>query len=654
MLVATAGHVDHGKTSLVKCLTGVNTDRLQEEQRRGMSIVLGFAYRRTNAGHSIGFIDVPGHRRFINAMISGISGVDLGMLVVDANEGLMPQTLEHVEVMRLLGIEAYLAVVTKIDRAPPDRTAATLEAVQELLPGCRICAVSNITGEGIALLQSTLDELAASHPGRSTRGYFRMSIDRAFALKGTGLVVTGTVASGQVQIGDSLRLLNARFPDTGVKVRVRSIHAQDEPTARGLAGQRCALNISGDLDLEDIRAGDRLSHPECAPPSLRFDAQLRVRPDAHHRLKHLQPVKLYIGAKRLQAKVYFLDGPAGKEMPQEVISTTQGLRLVQFILKEPVQACIGDRFLIQDDSENVILGGGVVLSPNAPQWRKQLAHRIDFLKAMAHLQQPEILEQLLDRHGQIVDFRELQVAFNLSDSEGDELVESMVTAGTVVRLKLDTGDWLLPKRHWHDLGERMASVVAEWHSAHPLETGIKLDTLYRAVDAHVAKPLLAALLAQLIRERGVTLSGGIVSSAGYRAVLSPQVQDAWNRLSLFLFQGGFQIPLLSEIEKELRLGKKLLSVVIRSALDAGDLHQISPKRVALPQTLDQVAERIQGLAKQQGSFSVIDAKSHLGLGRDLTIEILEYFDSIQLTKRQGNSRSVLNRAGLGGVVEMRV
>ena len=236
MIVATAGHVDHGKTSLVRQLTGVDTDRLEEEQRRGMTIALGFAYRKTASGHSIGFIDVPGHRRFINTMISGIRGVDVGMLVVDAHEGVMPQTLEHVRILDLLGVRDMLAVITKTDRVAPAQVQALDAALRGLLPAAPVFPVSNLSGAGIAELQAELEARAMASQARAVRGHFRLSVDRAFVIKGIGLIVTGTAISGRVAVGDSLCLYTTKARTEGVTLRVRGIHAQDQAAATGEAG----------------------------------------------------------------------------------------------------------------------------------------------------------------------------------------------------------------------------------------------------------------------------------------------------------------------------------------------------------------------------------------------------------------------------------
>ena len=643
MIVATAGHVDHGKTSLVLQLTGVNTDRLEEEQRRGMTITLGFAYRKTATGQSIGFIDVPGHRRFINTMISGIRGVDLGMLVVDAHEGVMPQTLEHLRIMRLLGVRDTLAVITKTDRVAPEQVQALHETLRGLLPAAPVFPVSNLTGSGIATLLGELDARAAANRAAAIRGHFRLSVDRAFVLKGTGLIVTGTALAGRVAVGDSLRLYTAKSASEGCKLRVRGIHAQNEAAPTGQAGQRCALNLVGDVGLAEIQRGDMLADARCGAPTLRFDACLRLLDDLPFPLKHLQPVKLYLGPRHLSARVYFLDS---ETQPDDGGAEASRERMVQFILKDPVQVCWGDRFLIQDDSESVILGAGAVLSPHAPQWHKRQVARLARLRALNREEPAEILHQCLQPGGQPVDLHEFRTALNLQDAEVDVLLAQPDLAGRV-RVQREASDWLLNRDCWNTQRERLYRQVADWHEQRPMDAGMPQAALLQARSGVRGGPVpdvLAAALETLVQEKRLLLAGGRFRCADHRPTTPPLIRAGWERLQMLLATRRFRIPLLSEIAQELQLGQKVQTAVIATALRAGNLRQISSKRIASPEVLQGLAAEINRLGARQDSFTVIEAKTHLDLGRDLTIEILEYFDSIKFTQRQGNSRRVRDAA----------
>jgi len=358
LIVATSGHVDHGKTSLIKHLTGVDTDRLAEEKRRGLTIDLGFAYRRINDEVTLGFIDVPGHSRFINTMIAGVSGIDLGMLVVAADDGPMPQTLEHLDVMRLLGISEFVLIVSKIDRVNSERVEEVVREVQALLPDTDppVFRLSNTSGQGISELEVWLNDRALAFGARSTHGNFCLAVDRAFQIKGVGLVVTGTATSGIVATGDELELL-----PQGTKVRVRSLRVQDCEAPQGQVGDRCALNIVG---AQDIHRGDSLATIDSLHCGRHLDTRVHLLQRAPYALKHLSRVKIYIGTRRLACRLYFINRIENKPL------APGGDVLAQLILSGPVASCAGDRFIIRDDSESITLGGGVVLDSSAPpKWQ---------------------------------------------------------------------------------------------------------------------------------------------------------------------------------------------------------------------------------------------------------------------------------------------
>ena len=308
MIIATAGHVDHGKTSLVKQLSGVDTDRLEEEKQRGLSIELGYAFLQADSSLNISFIDVPGHHRFINTMISGVCSVDLALVVVAANEGPMPQTIEHLEVLRLLGVDQYVIVITHIDKIDVSERSGVAEAllasIQTHIPmaSAPSFVVSNADGTGITELKQFLIKTAKNLQDKPERGYFRLSIDRVFHLQGSGLIVTGTSISGGVSVGDHLTLL----PENK-KVRVRSIHSQNAKTQYGRAGQRCALQLTG-IKKSDLKRGDWLNGGSGVLVSHRFNARLIVSESLPFTVKHLSQVKIYIGAKRQAAKLYLSRG----------------------------------------------------------------------------------------------------------------------------------------------------------------------------------------------------------------------------------------------------------------------------------------------------------------------------------------------------------
>lgn len=614
MIVATAGHVDHGKTSLIRSLTGVDTDCLEEEKRRGMTIDLGYAYRPTPAGEAIGFIDVPGHRRFLHNMIAGISGIDLGLVVADAGEGIKPQTREHLQVLRHLGVTRTLIALTKIDRVEPAQREAVGRAIAELLPDSPVFPVSNLSGEGIAALGGHLDHLASQCPARSGEGLFRLSLDRCFLIKGAGLVVTGTVAAGRVRVGDHLRLFTAKSGDRGAPVRVRSLHVHNRPAESGQAGQRCALNLVGDIHIDDMERGDWLCAADGISPCLRFDAL------GEGDLQTQQRVRLHIGAKRMSAHALRLDD-AGHW---------------QFRLPRALPLVWGERFLIQDESGDRILGGGRVLAPHAPCRGRRRPERLRHLHALARPTPPDCLAQML-RDDEVIDWPAFRRAANLGQNAGEALLAGFDES---MHLRRADADHLLTLGHWARIRERLLIQVRARHSANPAAEGLPLQDLLRQAADLAPAPVLAAALEDLLADQTLALRGAAVATAGFRPQRPPAQEQAWTVLRDCLVRGGRRIPLHSEMEKALPVSRKDLLAAINLAVHDGRLQRVSRRRVTLPEVLDELRQQLLVLAGAGGRFSVIEAKTHLDLGRDLTIEILEYFDASRVTRRVGNARQL--------------
>lgn len=632
MLVATAGHVDHGKTSLVQRLTGTDTDRLAEEKQRGLTIELGYAFRAVEGQETIGFIDVPGHHRFINTMISGINAIDLGMLVVAADDGPMPQTIEHLQLLRILGVERFLAVITKCDLVDRGRLNQVIEQLTSLLPGAPLCEVSNRNGDGLDQLTTMLEKQSKSCPQRITESQFRLYVDRAFVKKGAGIVVTGTCLSGSINAGDELHLHTfSAGGKSEIRVRVRAIHTQGSPATNGHAGQRCALNLSGKVSLQAIRAGDFLCAHPSAVPHRRLDTRCWMADDSERRLKHLGRVKLYIGTRRVGARSYLLDrhdlGPAGHR--------------VQLILDSGVLAFSGDRFVLRDDNESRTLGGGVVIDPQAPQWGKSRESRLRTLDALESGRPVKALEQLLIKQGDIVSLSWCKRTWNLSQKEIDELLASQVFVKESLMRVPDKGTQLiLCAGRWETYIQCIDESLAQWHSERPMEPGIRPDVLRSLLRLKVPSQLFQALLDERVRAGQIIYQEQLLRALGHKPSLSPQVQRDWKLLETQIKARGFNLPLRSELQKDTGFDAKRLEGLTRPAIKTGDILEIGEKRLALPATLRELAQKIENVTNSAPGISVIEAKGVFGLGRNLTIEILEFFDQIGYTKRRENLRVI--------------
>jgi selenocysteine-specific elongation factor len=631
LIVATAGHVDHGKTSLIKQLTGVDTDRTAEEQRRGLSINLGFAYLPVDDEHRIGFVDVPGHQRFINTMIAGISGVDVVMLVVAADDGPMPQTLEHLDILRLLGVGEYLLVISKIDRVDAQRLAAVRQQVLALLPeNTPVFPVASTSGQGIPELLACLQDMARNVPVRSAHGCFRMSLDRAFHLKGAGLVVTGTVAAGTVREGDEL-ILQPRQQ----RVRVRRIHAQDEQSPQARVGQRCALNLTGDVDKDDIARGDWLTTRDAIATSNRFDARLQMLANSPVALKHLAPVKLYLGAKRIDARLFLIerDTDASRLLPAETA-------LVQLIVDGPVLCCRGDRFLLRDYGENLTLAGGLVLDSLAPQFGKARQSRLQRLAAMEQATPAQALLQIVESQ-QLLEFNSFAASWNLTPSEAKALLEA-AELKEIERLQVSDRVLLLSGELKQNYKLGLVDFIRSWHADHPAEAGVAAAIVAQQMAAKVSPELVQPLLLELLKEGALKLASGLLSSPHHRPEFSAEIQQDWQRVERVLRELDRQVPKVSALAQQLDLPVKQLQGLLSEAVKQGRAHRLNETRYLLTPTLREFATAALKLVSEQATFSAREFRDVAGCGRNLAIEILEYFDSKQFTRRQGEVRAVIN------------
>lgn len=627
MIIATAGHVDHGKTSLIARLTGVDTDRTAEEKRRGLSINLGFAYLPREDRLPIGFIDVPGHHRFINNMISGVSGIDRGLLLVAADDGPMPQTIEHLDVLRLLGVPELTVALSKIDRASEEQREHVVASVLEL---CRergwedvpVFPLSNTSGEGIDALQTHLHDLREKETAEDEQACFRLAIDRAFHLKGSGLVVTGTASAGNVAVGDTLRL-----EPGGREVRVRSLRVHDGEAQAATVGQRCALNLAGDIALEDVSRGDWLVGLDAAPPSSCIDVSCALLPTAPFGIKHMSPVKLHVGARRVSARLALL-GDARLNAGDEA--------LCQLLTETPLACARHERFLLRDDSGSVLLGGGTVIDP---QGQKPGRNKSQYLAQVRAMQTGNVAEALSARLelDEPVDTLRFAGSCNLTSAASESL--ATVAPRTYIQ---DGTSWMISENRWRNVRASLQQGIDAHHRENPKEAGLKVSSLTAPLRKTAPQHLLLAVLGDMIRGGSIILKDGLVSSAEFRPRVSSRDEKTWQKIRQVLDRRGQQIPLLSELIESTGLEETQLKKVIREKLKAGELHRVSERRSALPQHLLGLAQGLRKVAARGENITVINVKNEWSAGRNLTVEVLEYFDSIRFTQRRDNERVVLD------------
>jgi len=638
MIVATAGHVDHGKTSLVRALTGVDTDRLPEEKARGMSIELGYAFHDLGDGEQTGFVDVPGHERFVRTMVAGVAGTDLVLFVVAADDGPMPQTAEHLAILDLLGIEHAVVAITKCDRVDTARVDEVTAAIRALLAGtaladCPILPVSAPAGQGIDALRDTLLAIKRALPPRAAGGNFRLAVDRSFVLKGVGRVVTGTVFSGLVHVGDTVHV-----EPGGAALRVRGIHTQNEVAEFASRGLRCALNVVAVAGSDaEVARGDWIVAPGASFATRRLDAELQLLPGEPTALRSRTAVHLHLGAGHALAHVLPLDGAA----------IAPGERaLVQVQSETPLHAVRGDRFVLRDPSAQRTIGGGIVVHPQAEDTRRRRADRLRVVEALCRPRLEDALAALLAASPDGVDLARCAQAFNLTADEAAALFErvSMASFGTAPALTA-----VDPER-WQTLLAATTAALAQLHLELPERDGHGRAELRAAVVRALAAPLPAALfravLEAAIAQGLVVREDGLHRLPTHVARRDPADERMWLRLRPLFDVPDDEVPVVSHLVSALQTTAPVLEAFLAKFARQGLLVRVSDKRYFLPAMIDRLAQLAAELAAAQpdGRFGPAEFRDRSGVGRNAVIDILEYFDRLGITRREGNRRRVLHRA----------
>jgi len=627
MIVATAGHIDHGKTLLVKALTGIDADRLPEEKKRGMTLDLGFAYTDLDNGARLGFIDVPGHERLVHNMLAGVTGIDCALLVVAADDGPMPQTLEHLAILDLLGIARGMVALTKIDRVDPARVEEVQAEIELLigetsLAGAPVYPVSAITGDGIPELRQRVSDMAAETGIRSGNGHFRLAIDRVFTVAGAGLVVTGTAFSGTVAREDRLWIAGH-----GSQVRVRGIHANNQDSETGRAGDRLALNITG-LDKDDIVRGDWL----VADPALglyrKLDVRLHVVSDAKRPLRHWTPVHVHLGARNVTGRVAILG--ADSAAPGSSV-------LAQLVLDAPVGACILDRFVIRDQSAQVTLGGGHVVDLHPPRRGRAKPERLNLLAALDTPDPAAAFAAALERSPIGFSIGDFAAARNLTEAELAAVLEStnaVVTGADVSALALSADAWTARC-------DEFLAALDQFHTRYPDRLGPAAAQLRKSLGRFIPEPLFDAIAARLVADKTLSSDGMLLHRPDHQPGLTGDDAKRWEVIEPLLNETPESPPVVHDLAQTAGLPVNGVGKTLRQAVRMGLAVQIAENRFFTPAALRAHAETFAAMIATEGTVGVSPYRQQAGIGRNLAVEILEYFDRVGLSQRDGNARHQL-------------
>ncbi len=609
MIVGTAGHIDHGKTTLVKALTGVDCDRLKEEKVRGITVDLGYAYTST-----LGFIDVPGHEKLVHNMLAGATGIDFALLVIAADDGPMPQTREHLEIVELLGIRRGAVALTKIDTVAADRVEAAKSEIEALLAdtafaGVPVFPVAAVSGAGIAELRAHLEAVAAGHARREAAGGFRLAVDRCFTLTGAGTVVTGTAFAGYVRVGDQLLL-----SPSGKPVRVRSLRAQDAPAESGQAGQRIALALAG-VEKGEVERGQWLLASPLHRPLRRFDAKLRVLA-GQPALKHWTQVHLHLGAIDVPARVALL---GADEIPPG------GEHWAQIQVDRDIGALAGDRFILRDAAARHTIAGGCVLDSAPPTRRKSSPERLAMLAALADPDPAVALALAAQQQPAGVDL----VAYALNRN-----IDAPTLAELCQRLGLRTvGDTAFAAAGWQALGERLLAALAAEHERAPDLTGVERDRLRRLTLPTLARPAFDALLGEQLAAGRVAQSNAWLHLPGHRVELAAADRDLWQTLLPLLAAEPYNPPRVRDIAKATGIAEDTVRALFKRIARHGEAWPVAHDHYFTAAAVADLARHVAMLNERDGCARAAPLRDVIGGGRKVAIHILEFFDRIGYTRR---------------------
>lgn len=624
MIVGTAGHIDHGKTALIKALTGTDADRLAEEKARGITIELGFAYADLGGGAITGFVDVPGHEKLIHTMLAGAGGIDLALVVIAADDGVMPQTREHLAILDMLGLTRGIIALTKADLADPARRDALHAEIRAALAGtglaeAEIIEVSSLTGEGVETLRDRLRAAEAATTARQAQGPFRLAVDRSFTLSGAGTVVTGTVLTGRVAVGDSVMI-----SPLGLPARIRAIHAQNQKATEGLAGQRCALNLAGEgITKEAIHRGDVILAPELHAPSDRIDAELSVLPTEPKALGTWFPARLHSHAVEVGARIVLLEDPL--EPGQTGYA--------QLVLDHPIAAAVGDRFILRDTSASRTIGGGRFLDLRAPARKRRTPERIALLQA-ARLRDPaQALAAMLA-------VGPLDLPSFLRDRSLGLTDTAALLAAAQARV---IGTLALSGATMAALSDQIQTLLSEFHAENPDLSGLGREKLRMSLQPRLAKDIFLMFLKQQTEAGAIALDGSFIRLPGHEVQLSPEHEALFAKIyPQLLGEPRFRPPRVRDFATELGEDEREIRKLMKLTQKLGRTDQIAHDHFFARTTTIEMVDILIDVAAQSedGWFTAPAFRDRVNNGRKVAIEILDFFDKHGLTLRRGDLRRI--------------
>ena len=629
IILGTAGHVDHGKTSLIRALTGIDTDRLKEEKERGITIELGFAYLDLPCGHRLGIIDVPGHERFVKNMVAGASGMDLVAFIITADEGIMPQSREHFEICRLLGLERGLIVITKKDMVEAEWLELVIDEIKtffedSFLADAPILTVSSTTGEGIEEVRKTLDALIASSEFTEAHGPFRLPVDRVFSMKGFGTVITGTSISGRIKVGEELMFYPGRQEG---KIRGIQVHNKDVEEAE--AGHRTAINLQG-LDKDTINRGDMAASVDCLQPSYLLDAHFLYLESNKKQLKNRTRVRVHIGTAEIMGRIVLLDD-------EELEPGSEAI--IQLLLEEQVGSWPGDRYVVRSYSPISTIGGGVIFS-GAPRKRRRFRKTNSEIFQVYRENNPAGLVQLHLQESSYngLTFDKLAVKMGVFGKRLKKILQGPLSARKILVIEQEK-QRMVDSGIYQNLAEKFIAELGAYHEQNPLKPGLSKEEsrsrLYRGLDPR----LFQYLLNDLLKQQKIAQEQAVIRLAGHQVSLQGEEETLRQDLQSFYRKAALAPPTIKEtLAAFSKYPQSLIKEVL--ALMVGDNILVKVKEDLYFHTppLEELQKKLTDFLAVKGEIDTPAFKEMTGLSRKFTIPLLEYFDRIKVTIRVGDKR----------------
>ena len=633
IILGTAGHIDHGKTSLIKAVTGTNTDRLKEEQLRGITIELGFAFLELPSGQRLGIVDVPGHEKFVKNMVAGATGIDIVALVIAADEGIMPQTREHMEICSLLEIQHGLVVLTKVDLVDDEWLDLVKEELNEFtrdtfLETAPVVAVSSTTGQGLPDFIAALDTISRGIPERQQSGLFRLPVDRVFTMKGFGTVITGTLIAGKVSVGDPIMLYPSKITS---KVRGVQVHSESVPTA--MMGMRTAINFQG-LDKVLVNRGDIVAAPDTLVPSHMVDVTLHYLPGNAKKMKNRTRVRFHSGTSEIMAMVVLLN--CDELDPGETA-------LAQIRLETPVSLIRDDRYVLRSYSPVRTIGGGRIIDPIPPKHKPHRKDIIDHLAILVERDAEQIIQEQIKTGGYIgCNHADLRIMTNLPEKQLDQALHTMLSQQIIIQVDKETRKFI-HRNNFSDIQDKATTCLKAYHTKYPLKPGISKEELKSKLPSKVDGKTYLIVLQHLAKIDQIKIEEDIVRLADHRVALAADQQNFKHQILKTLENAGITPPYFKDLCQKLRVPIDQGSEVLQLLVGEGVVVKIKEDLYYHQIPLNQLKQKLVAFLLSHEEISTPQFKDMTGASRKFVIPLIEYFDGIQLTIRVGDIRKLRRR-----------